>query len=79
MDETSHKVEITFKFNFNLLVLLNLEEVEEICQDLHDSKHSDTGSDSGDAGVHVVVGGHLLLLDNEDPFQEVMSLIHLIS
>lgn len=59
--------------------LLNLVEVEKICQNLHDSEHADTGGDSSDAGVNVVVGGHLLLLDIDEPFQEVVSLVHLIS
>ena len=57
----------------------NLVEVEEVGHDLHDGEHSDTGGDGGDAGVHVVVGLHLLVLDNDEPFQEVVSLVHLIS
>ena len=56
-----------------------LVEVEEVSQDLHDGEHPDTGGDGSDAGVHVVVGLYLLVLDNDEPFQEVMSLVHLIS
>ena len=73
------KLHIKLKIGLKLNFLSNLEEVEKIGQDLHDSEHADTGRDSCDAGVHVVVGRHLLILDNEEPFQEVVSLVHLIS
>ena len=56
-----------------------LVEVEEVSQDLHDGEHPDTGGDGSDAGVQVVVGLHLLVLDNDEPFQEQVSLVHLIS
>ena len=46
-------------------VKLYLEEVEDIAYDLHDGEHADTGGDGGDAGVHVLVGGHLLILDTD--------------
>ena len=45
--------------------MLHLEEVEEIGDDLHEGEHADTGGDGGDAGVHVLVGGHLLILDTD--------------
>ena len=47
------------------LELTHLEEVEEIADDLHEGEHEDTGGDGGDAGVHVLVGGHLLILDTD--------------
>ena len=73
------KLHIKLKIGLSLNFISNLEEVEEIGQNLHDSEHADTGGDSCDAAVHVVVGDHLLLLDNDEPFQEVVSLVHLIS
>ena len=59
--------------------MLHLEEVEEIGDDLHEGEHADTGGDGGDAGVHVLVGGHLLLLDTNQLLQELVSPGHLIS
>ena len=59
--------------------MLHLEEVEEIGDDLHEGEHADTGGDGGDAGVHVLVGGHLLLLDTNQLLEELVSLVHLIS
>ena len=56
----------------------NLEEVEVIADDLHEGEHKDTGGDGGDAGVHVLEGGHLLLLDTDEPLQELVPLVHLI-
>ena len=58
--------------------MLHLEEVEVIADDLHEGEHADTGGDGGDAGVHVLVGGHLLLLDTDEPLQELVPLVHLI-
>ena len=58
--------------------MLHLEEVEEIGDDLHEGEHADTGGDGGDAGVHVLVGDHLLLLDTDEPLQELVPLVHLI-
>ena len=58
--------------------MLHLEEVEEIGDDLHEGEHADTGGDGGDAGMHVLVGGHLLLLDTDEPLQELVPLVHLI-
>ena len=53
----------------------NLKEVEEIGNDLHDSEHANTGGDNCEVGVHVVVWGHLLILDNNEPFQEVVVVV----
>ena len=61
------------------LELIHLEEVEEIGDDLHEGEHADTGGDGGDTGVHVLVGGHLLLLDIDQSLQEGVPLVHLIS
>ena len=58
--------------------MLHLEEVEEIADDLHEGEHADRGSDGGDAGAHVLEGGHFLLLDTDEPLQELVSLVHLI-
>ena len=58
--------------------MLHLEEVEEIGDDLHEGEYTDTGGDGGDAGVHVLVGSHLLLLDTDEPLQELVPLVHLI-
>ena len=57
----------------------DLCEIEEIGDHLHESEHADTGGDNGSTAVHIIIGGHLILLDNEEPFQEVVSLVHLIS
>ena len=57
----------------------NLEEVEVIADDLQEGEHEDTGGDGGDAGVHVLIGGHLLLLDIDQSLQEGVPLVHLIS
>ena len=59
--------------------MIHLEEVEEIGDDLHEGEHADTGGDGGDTGVHVLVGGHLLLLDIDQSLQEGVPLVHLIS
>ena len=58
--------------------MLHLEEVEEISDDLHDGEHADTGGDGGDAGLHVLVRSHLLLLDTDEPLQELVPLVNLI-
>ena len=55
----------------------NLEEVEEVGDDFQDGEDEDACGDCQHAGVHVVVGGHLLLLDPEEPVKELMSLVHL--
>ena len=57
----------------------NLEEVEVIADHLKEGEHEDTGGDSGDTGVHVLVGGHLLILDIDQSLQEGVPLVHLIS
>ena len=59
--------------------MLHLEEVEEIADDLQEGEHEDTGGDGGDAGVHVLIRGHLLLLDIDQSLQEGVPLVHLIS
>ena len=56
-----------------------LEEVEEIAYDLHDGEHEDTSGDGGDTGVHVLVGGNLLILDIDQSLQEGVPLVYLIS
>ena len=62
------------------LELTHLEEVEEIANDLHEGEHEDTGGDGGDAGVHVLIGALLFLLDKaSELLQECVPLVHLIS
>ena len=56
----------------------NLEEIEVIADDLQEGEHEDTGGDGGDTCVHVLVGGHLLLLDIDQSLQEGVPLVHLI-
>ena len=60
------------------LELTHLEEVEEIANDLHEGEHEDTGGDGGDAGVHVLIGALLFLLDIDQSLQEGVPLVHLI-
>ena len=56
----------------------NLEEIEEIREDFQDGEDEDACGDCQHTGVHVVVGGQLLLFDPEEPVKELMSLVDLI-
>ena len=57
----------------------DLCEIEEIGDHLHESEHADTGGDNGDTAVHVIIGGHLFLLDIDEPDQELVPPVHLMS
>ena len=57
----------------------NLVKIEKVSEDFKNREDTDAGGHRNQTGVHVLKGGHLLLLDTNQLLQEFVSPGHLIS
>ena len=59
--------------------MANLVEVEEIRNNFHDRKHTDTCGDRVGADVNILKRDLLLHLDTNEPLQKSMPLVNLVN
>ena len=58
---------ILYSINTNNTTTTNLIQVKEVGCDLHDGKHTETGSHSEHTGGDVLIGGHLFIFHFNEP------------